>query len=118
MKTQTLKESRLLWRVSSNLAVDASIAAMGPSAGYRRLQGQIVLAAGMTPAAGFPRVRWLANATTVMISRALSLDPTQATPVYTFDVPVEGPYVTVEYTNGAAVAGNVSAWAQLVPGGA
>ena len=114
-KTQVLRESRLLWRVSSNLAVAGTINVFGPSAGYRRLVGNLVLAAGMTLSVA--RVRWSLDGTNFGPARTLNLDPTQAVPTYTWDMIVEGPYVAIEFTNSGA-AGNVAGYATLVPGGA
>lgn len=110
---------RILRRTSSNLAVDAAITSgTVRSFGFRRVQAYFVLATGMAPAAGYPRVRF-SNDGTSWINRVITQDFSQAGVVaYTYDGPVEGFYMVVELTNGAAVAGNAYAWAQLVPGGA
>lgn len=115
--TAPLRKYLLIRRVSANLGNAGTINVMARVIGHRRIVGYFKLAAGMAPAAGYPRVRWSADGSTWDIVRVIPVDPTQADPTYTFDVAVEAPYVAIELTNGA-VAGNASAFANAIPGGA
>lgn len=115
--TAPLREYRLIRRVSANLDAAGTVNVMARVLGHRRVVGYFALAAGMAPAAGYPRVRWSVDGSTWNVVRVLAVDPTQATPVYPFDLAVEAPYVAIELTNGG-VGGNVAVFANAIPAGA
>jgi hypothetical protein len=114
----TLQVARILRRTTADLDAAAVVRTFARALGHQRVRGQFVLETGMSPAAGYPRVRWSNDGTNFQVVRLLALDAAATAAVgaqvYTFDLPVEGAYVAVELQNGVVV-GEVSAWAELVP---
>jgi len=97
---------RQTWLLREATAAPGPVAAasthngMLRATGLGRVVGQYVTDAA--PAAGFPRVRFSEDGITWTVSRQIAQDLTQANLAYVFDLPVEGPYVSVEFTVGGA----------------
>jgi hypothetical protein len=81
--------------------------------GQRRVQGAYHQSPATAPAAGFPRVRQSADGVNWSIVNVLPQDPSQLPEVvFPFDIPIELPYVAIEWTNGGlATTLRAGAWA-------
>ena len=119
MKQGTLEPLRILRRVSAALGIGATINTFARALGHSRVVGQFACTTGTALAVGFPRVRFSNDGTTFQVVRLVAIDAAASAAagmdVYPFDLPVEGPYVAVELTNGGVGAAAASAWAELRP---
>ena len=105
----------LLYRAQASLAGAASVSCPKVRlAGLRRVVGNFHLAAGMAPAAGYPRVRQSADGVNWDLVTVIPQDGGQADVQFPFDLTLQLPYVAVELVNGGVV-GNCSANAMALP---
>lgn len=119
-----LRSRRILCAVSGVRAIGASVSTFACCFGHVRFKGFWRQAAGTAPAAGFPRIRFYIQSTTFALNLEpgitaynFVLDANDSTDVlWTWDLPILGPYVSFEWTNGGAVAES-SGYGELLPSG-
>lgn len=105
----------LLYRSqSTNLAIGATVRNQKFRVlGYRRVVGNFHVSTAA--AGGFPRIRQSADGVNWSNVTVINVDPSQSNFQYPFDVEIILPYISVEYTQGAALSTFIYCFAQALP---